>query len=133
MAWVGNQSTAIATNLPRQSRGWRAVTSDEELIQHELEPVEASLRDHPYLHALEQGQIPKERLGVFVDEQHTTIESDLRSLAAMVARCDHPSSRRFFLSILLGEDAAFGALHDLATALGLDGPGSRHTNQTQSP
>jgi len=91
------------------------VASAEDLIQrirHELEPVEASLRDHPYLHTLEQGQIPKERLGVFVGEQHITIESDLRSLAAMVARCDHPRSRRFFLSILSGEDAAFGALHD---------------------
>ena len=40
----------------------------------------------------------------------------------MVARCDHPRSRRFFLGILPGEDAAFGALHDLATALGLDEP-----------
>ena len=38
----------------------------------------------------------------------------------MVARCDHPRSRRFFLGILPGEDAAFGALDDLATALGLD-------------
>ena len=97
----------------------------QELIQQirkELEPVEARLRDHPYLRALEQIDIARECLSVIVGEQHITIESDLRSLAAMVARCDHPRSRRFFLGILPGEDAAFGALHDLATALGLDEP-----------
>ena len=91
-------------------------------IRRELEPVEARIRDHPYLQALDQGQILKERLGIFVGEQHITIESDLRSVAAMVARSEHPRTRRFFLSILPGEDAAFGALHDLATALGLDEP-----------
>ena len=101
------------------------MTSTEDLIEqirHELEPVEARLRDHPYLRALEQGDIAMDCLSVIVGEQHITIESDLRSLAAMVARCDHPRSRRFFLSILPGEDAAFGALHDLASALCLDEP-----------
>jgi len=93
-----------------------------EQIRSELEPVEAQLRDHPYLRALEQNEITRDGLNVIVGEQHITIESDLRSLAAMVARCDHPRSRRFFLGILPGEDAAFGALHDLATALGLDEP-----------
>ena len=93
-----------------------------EQIRSELEPVEAQLRDHPYLRALEQNEITRDGLNVIVGEQHITIESDLRSLAAMVARCDHPRSRRFFLGILPGEDAAFGVLHDLATALGLDEP-----------
>ena len=101
------------------------MTSAEDLIEQirkELEPVEAQLRDHPYLRALEQNEIARDRLSVIVGEQHITIESDLRSLAAMVARCDHPRSRSFFLGTLPGEDAAFGALHDLATELGLDEP-----------
>ena len=89
-------------------------------IRDELEPVETQLRDHPYPRALEQSDIARNSLSVIVGEQHITIESDLRSLAAMVARCDHPRSRRFFLGILPGEDAAFAALHDLATALDLD-------------
>ena len=93
-----------------------------EQIRKELEPVEAQLRDHQYVRALEQNEIARDSLSVIVGEQHITIESDLRSLAAMVARCDHPRSRRFFLGTLPGEDAAFGALHDLATALGLDEP-----------
>ena len=101
------------------------MASGQELIEQirkELEPVETQLRDHQYLRALEQSDIARGSLSVIVGEQHITIESDLRSLAAMVARCDHPRSRRFFLGILPGEDAAFGALHDLATALGLDEP-----------
>jgi pyrroloquinoline quinone (PQQ) biosynthesis protein C len=89
-------------------------------IQRELAPVEARLRDHPYLLALEQGRVPRERLSVFVGEQHTTIESDLRSLATLVARSDSLLSRRLFLSILPGEDAAFSALQTLALALGLN-------------
>ena len=89
-------------------------------IQLDLAPIEAQLRDHQYLRALEQGQIPKDRLTVFVGEQHITIESDLRSLAALVSRSAAPRSRRLFLFVLPGEDAAFGALHTLATALGVD-------------
>ena len=40
----------------------------------------------------------------------------------MVGRYYHPRGLRYFLVILPGEDAAFCALHDLATALGLDKP-----------
>ena len=89
-------------------------------IQHELAPIEARLRYHPYLVALEQGQVPKERLSVFVGEQHATIESDLRSLATLVARADSLHSHRLFLSILPAEDTAFSALQTLALALGLN-------------
>src|ERR687895_1469193 len=89
-------------------------------IQRELAPIEARLRDHPYLLALEQGRVPRERLSVFVGEQHTTIESDLRSLATLVARSDSLLGRRLFLSILPGEDTAFSALQTLALALGLN-------------
>ncbi len=89
-------------------------------IQLDLAPIEAQLQDHQYLQAIEQGQVPRDRLAVFVGEQHITIESDLRSLAALVARSHAPRSRRLFLSVLPGEDAAFGALHTLATALGVD-------------
>ena len=63
-----------------------------EQIRSELESVEAQLRDHPYLRALEQNEITRDGLKLIVGEQHITIESDLRSLAAMVARCDHPLS-----------------------------------------
>ena len=93
-----------------------------EQIRKELEPVGTQLRDHRCLRALEQSDFARDSLSVIVGEQHTNIENDLRSLAAMVARCDHPRSRRFFLGTLRGHNAAFGALHDLVIALGLDKP-----------
>ena len=89
-------------------------------IRTELAPIEERLIHHPYLAALEQGGIPAERLSTFVGEQHATIESDLRSCAALVSRCDSPRGRRLFLAVLSGEDSAFGLLHVLASALGLD-------------
>lgn len=48
------------------------MTSAEGLIQqirHELEPLEAQLRDHPYLRALERYEIARDRLSVIVGEQ----------------------------------------------------------------
>ena len=38
-------------------------------IRQELESVEARLREHPYLRALEQSEIATDRLGVIVGEQ----------------------------------------------------------------
>ena len=93
-----------------------------EQIRKELEPVGTQLRDHRCLRALEQSDFARDSLSAIVGEQHTNIENDLRSLAAMVARCDHPRSRRFFLGTLRGHNAAFGALHDLVIASGLDKP-----------
>ena len=70
-----------------------------EQIRHELAPIEVRLRDHPYLQALDQGQIPKERLGVFAGEQYVTIQSDLRSLAALLARSLDPPRRQLIFSL----------------------------------
>jgi len=77
-----------------------------EQVRKELESVEARLRDPPYLQALDQGQIPKERLGVLVGEQHITIESDLRSLAVMLARSLNPRRRQLIFSLRTDDSPA---------------------------
>ena len=85
------------------------MTSAEDLIhqiRHELEPVEAGIRDHPYLQALAQGQIPRERLGVFVGEQYVTIQSGLRSLAVMLARSLDPRRRQSIFSLCVDDSPA---------------------------
>lgn len=56
------------------------MTDGQELIKQirkELEPVDARLRGHLYLRALEQNDISRECLSVIVGEQHITIESRL--------------------------------------------------------
>ena len=99
------------------------MTKAQELLQEviaELAPMSAQMRDHPYLIALEQGDIPRERLSAFVGEQHTIVESDMRSFAVIMSRCEAPHSREFFQGVLPDEDAAFRTLGSLAAALGLD-------------
>ena len=89
-------------------------------IRLELAPVEDRLRQHPYIAALEAGRVPKERLSVFVGEQHSIIDSDLRSFAALAARCEAGRSRDMFLRILSSEDIEAGAIRSLAEELDLD-------------
>lgn len=88
-------------------------------IRRDLEKVNEQLFRHPYLQALEQGQIQREKLRLFAGEQYTIISSDLRSVAHLVSRFGETSSRDFFLGILQGEKAAFDALLVFAPALGM--------------
>jgi pyrroloquinoline quinone (PQQ) biosynthesis protein C len=88
-------------------------------IRQALAPLEERIRQHPYLTALEEGRLPRERLRLFAGEQYTILGSDLRSIAHLVARFGDTPSREFFLNILQGERAAWDALLAFARALGL--------------
>lgn len=90
-------------------------------IREQLRPVEARVRDHPYIEALRQGRIERERLRIFAGEQHHIIRSDLRSFALLVSRYGGETEAREFLSdSLQGEAAALEALGGFAAALGMD-------------
>lgn len=89
-------------------------------IRKDLRPLEQRIIQHPYLAALEEGRIPRDKLALFVGEQHRIIESDLRSIALLISRCSMPRTRRYLQELLNGEDSAFGALHTLAHALELN-------------
>lgn len=82
-------------------------------------PVEQKLFSHPYLAALEEARIPKERLRLFAGEQYYIINSDLRSIALLLNRHAHLPSRNYFLGSLQGEAAARDALLVFARALEL--------------
>src|SRR5687768_14611585 len=88
-------------------------------IRQELQPVTEQLLRHPYVQALEEGKIEREKLGLFAGEQYTIIGSDLRSAAYLVSRFGSAPSRDFFLGILQGERAAWDALLTFAHAIGL--------------
>ena len=89
-------------------------------LREELAPVEEQIRNHPYLTALENGRSSRENLKAFAGEQYNIIQSDLRSIALMVARFGVSPSGEFFRGFLEGEILAFGLLLDFAEALGLD-------------
>ena len=90
-----------------------------EEISRALQPVNEQLLQHPYLQALDEGSVPREKLRLFAGEQYTTIGSDLRSAAQLVSRSGDSPSRDFFLGVLQGERVAGDALLAFAHALGL--------------
>ncbi len=75
---------------------------------------------HPYLRALEAGELPREALRAFAGEQYFIIGSDLRSVAHLVSRFGGTPARTYFLGTLAGEQAALTALVAFARALGMD-------------
>lgn len=88
-------------------------------IREELASVEQAIREHPYVKAVEAGQVRRERFRFFCGEQFAIIGSDLRSVALLVHRSRTQRSREFFLKVLQGESAARDALRPLARAFGM--------------
>src|SRR4030042_3507848 len=87
-------------------------------IRQELRDVEARIAGHPYLRALEQGDVPREKLRLVAGEQYHIVGSDMRSFALLVSRYGDSPSGRFFLDMVQGERAALEALSAFAGALG---------------
>jgi len=94
-------------------------TTIMEELRQELHSVEQAIREHPYIQAVEAGQVRRERFRFFCGEQYSIIGSDLRSVALLVHRCRTQRSREFFLKVLHGESAAWAALFPLARAFGM--------------
>jgi len=88
-----------------------------ESVRQELQPVNARILSHLYLQALESGRIAREQLQLVATQQSHIIESDLRSVALMVARASSERSRGFFIELLEGERAALQALGSFAAAV----------------
>jgi hypothetical protein len=83
--------------------------------------VETQIREHPFLAALEAGQVPRGTLACFAGQQRHIIESDLRSVAVMAGRTSSRTSRDFLLGMLQGERAALAALEPFGAAVGARG------------
>ena len=71
-------------------------------IRSDLEPLKEKIRDHPYLSALEAGQVQPVALRAFAGHQHHIITSDLRSIALLVSRHGALPSRAFLVKTLQG-------------------------------
>lgn len=101
----------VSTPTPKASRLIRE-------IRAELAPVEEQIRNHPFITALESGQVSRDALRAFAGEQYNILRSDLRSDAAMVARFGATPGAPFFVDLVGGEAAAIGLMLDFARALG---------------
>jgi len=63
--------------------------------------------------------VDRGRLAIFAGQQRHIIESDLRSVALIVARSQSQAAREFFIGMLQGERAALEKLEDFGKAAGL--------------
>ncbi len=87
--------------------------------RQQIASLEERIRQHPYLQAVEARRVDRGRLAIFAGQQRHIIESDLRSVALIVARCQSQAAREFFLGMLQGERAALEKLDDFGRALGI--------------
>ncbi len=84
-----------------------------------LQAVETRIRRHPYLDALEAGQVSEDDLRRFAGQQHHIITSDLRAMALVIAKADTAETREFFWGGIQAERMALEALQAFATALAM--------------
>jgi thiaminase len=88
-------------------------------LHHELEATETKLRTHPYVAAVQRGDIPRDKLHHIVAEEYHIVSSDLRSIGELLSRFGHTASGPFFAGAYQGEQAALAALKKLAATLGM--------------
>ncbi|OGG04726.1 MAG: hypothetical protein A3F83_01045 [Candidatus Glassbacteria bacterium RIFCSPLOWO2_12_FULL_58_11] len=88
-------------------------------IRAQLKTIDNRICRHPYIKALEAGEISKKSLQGFAGHQFHIIGSDLRSIAQLINRHGTLKSRGFLVNLLQGEAAAFEALLKFGRALGL--------------
>lgn len=92
-------------------------------IRADLRDVEARIRGHSWLDALEAGRIPLEALRAFAGEQLQIIPSDLRSFTMLAGRFAAEPAHGYLAGMAAGEGAALEALAGFARATGADSGG----------
>ncbi len=90
-----------------------------EATRKELQAVEARIRRHPYLDAVQAGQVSRDELRRFAGQQYHIIGSDLKAMALLIAKAHSSETRDFFWGGIQGEQAALEGLQAFATALGM--------------
>jgi len=83
------------------------------------EPFEQRFLDHPYVKAIESGQLKESALNRFAAEQYHVISGDLRSMALLFSRETSSTGQQFFWDVLQGEKEAMKCLIYFAASLHL--------------
>jgi len=109
-------TTAVASDAAALQQARRLIAE----LRRDLAPVEDQIRNHPYLAALERGEISRDNLRAFAGEEYYIIRSDLASNALLVSRLGANPGGDFFRGLLEGERIALDLIRDFAAALGWD-------------
>jgi thiaminase len=88
-------------------------------IRRDLEPLSSRVRSHPYITALSDGSIARDKLRIFAGEQYHIIKHDIRSFALLLSREEDSDIRTFLTGSVEFEMAAFDHVFPFAGALGM--------------
>ncbi len=88
-------------------------------IRESLRDLDARLLDHPFLSALERGELREEALRSIAALWEQAIVSDLRASALMVQRFGHTPARDFLNGVLQTEFASLAGLRPMLQKFGL--------------
>ena len=86
-------------------------------VEQDLQQVDAALRVHPFVQAVQAGTCPLAGLQAFVGTQYNLAISDARSIALMVSRFGDQPYTGFLRDVLAGEFAAQDSITVLANKL----------------
>ena len=89
-------------------------------IQRNLSNTIDTILYHPYLDALEKNEIAKEKLKIFVCEQHYIIRNDKRNFALMISKTSDDTATKLFTTCLHVELNALENLTLMAEELDID-------------
>ncbi|MDJ0676241.1 MAG: hypothetical protein QNJ36_12785 [Calothrix sp. MO_167.B42] len=121
--FFGNKAEAVkgeACNISTNNAIANQARQIVDELRLELAGVENQIRNHPYLTALENGQVSQDNLKAFTGEEYNIVKSDIRSNRLLVRRFGRTRSGKYFRDILSGEVQALDFLLDFATALNLN-------------
>ena len=79
-----------------------------------------TILDHPYLSALDNNKITKQKLEVFVCEQYRIISNDKRNFALMISKTSDETATKLFTTCLSTEFDALENLTLMAEEVGID-------------
>ncbi len=88
-------------------------------IRRELAGVEDQIRRVRFVHQVEAGAAPVERIAAVVAEEYSIVRSDLNSFTRMAERWDSAPGSQFFAGLAGGEAAAMPLVLAFAAEVGL--------------
>lgn len=89
------------------------------LRKGKLFEVTEMILKHPYILALENKEINKDKLELFVFEQYHIIKNDRRNFALMISKASSDTAAKLFLDCLSAEGEALDTLDIMAKELGV--------------
>jgi thiaminase len=86
-------------------------------LRSELQPIMDSIRNHPYLDALEAGRVPRDSLRIFAAQQYHIVTNGIMNIALITARFGNLPSREMLNFFLQAEFEVNRAVLEFAAAL----------------